>query len=128
MRETNYGFWDYNILKKGEENENNKLNVIDWYKVAETIIDKKPLYVEAGLKTDWNHTYVTLLENNIIETDIGCGYLGSTWAIPAIILKYANGHEEEIELFTIEDNYDSDIMWDDKSIELLKQNNYIINT
>ena len=122
MREQLCGFLDADLLTKPNVN-NGKLKVLDFKEVARIIIEEKPKKIEAGLLTDWEYTSVDIYENRIVSNDIGSGYLGSRWATPAIIITDQNDNEIERKLFVMQESYDSDVMFDEETLQLFRDNN-----
>lgn len=126
MREQLCGFLDADLLTKPNVN-NGKLKVLDFKEVARIIIKEKPKKIEAGLLTDWEYTCVYIYQDGIVNNNIGSGYLGSRWATPAIIITDQNDNEVEEKLFVMQDSYDSDIMFDEETLQLFRDNNIEIS-
>ena len=71
----------------GEMNRGKELMVFDWDKAAKLIRERKPKYVYAGLRDDWEWTggliYDKDQDDSPVVTD-SYTYLASTWAVPEI--------------------------------------------
>ena len=126
MREQNVTFAGPEVFSKVNVN-NGKMKVLNFKEVARIIVEEKPINIEAGLLTDWKYTKVDIYHDGAVLTDVGCGYLGSKWATPAIIIEDKDGNEREVECYTLEDDYNSDEMWDNKTLSYLNENGVQIN-
>lgn len=60
-----------------------KMMVFDWDKAAQLIRDSKAQKASAGLRSDWEWTGGTILENGLPVSD-DYTYLSSPWAVPEL--------------------------------------------
>lgn len=71
----------------GEANRGKELMVFDWDKAAKLIRERKPEYVSAGLRGDWENTGGTIYEDGKpVMADYT--YLASTWAVPELCIDW----------------------------------------
>lgn len=75
----------------------------DWIKAATILHERGEVDASAGLAEDWGCTSCEIVSCGVIVEERGCGYLGSLWATPILVIG-----DEEIECFTDDG---SDFLW-----------------
>lgn len=114
------------VLKGMAQQNTGGSKVFDWDKCAEILKEKKATEnkstVYAGLAEDWSWTADTIMSEGVpLGDDDIFAYLASSWATPILDID-----GEEIECWTYLDEntrFRADSTWDEKSLEILNNNN-----
>jgi hypothetical protein len=108
----------------GEANRGKKMMVFDWDKAARLINLHCIQYAEAGIKSDWEYTGGTIINNGVPISD-SYTYLASTWATPQL-LDITNN--ETYDCYMMEDDVPeswgkkyANIKWPESALAILRR-------
>lgn len=103
----------------GEVNRHKELMVFDWDKAARLIKQNNSKFARAGLRSDWEYTGGTILQDGKPVYD-DYTYLASTWAVPELELE-----DEVVECYKMQNEtpmWDSNTKWPESAIKILNKN------